>query len=122
MKRTLLCVATAAALLCVIPAPPARGQALVRNPSFESNWNVTWPHYGPVDEWPGASGVNGLSLDPGGPFHNAGTPVPDRVRVGFKQGNGDVSQVIYGLSRARRTGCNFSTTAAAAAAPRSRCR
>ncbi len=76
----------------------AFGQALVRNPSFESNWNETWPHYGAVDEWAGASGVNDLSLDPGGPFHNAGTPVPDRVRVGFKQGNGDVSQVISGLT------------------------
>ncbi len=79
-------------------AGPAVGQALVKNPSFESNWNEAWPHYSAVDEWPGANGVNDLSLDPGGPFHNAGTPVPDRVRVGFKQGNGDITQIISGLT------------------------
>lgn len=73
------------------------GAALVRNPSFESNFNDVWPHYSSVDDWSGASGVNDLELDPTGPFHNAGTPVPDRARVGFKQGGGDVAQEISGL-------------------------
>ncbi len=95
---SLLIGAAALAVAGFVALPTAQAQAFVRNPSFESNWNETWPHYGAVDEWPGASGVNDLSLDPGGPFHNAGTPVPDRVRVGFKQGNGDVSQVISGLT------------------------
>lgn len=75
----------------------ALGAAFVRNPSFESNFNDVWPHYSAVDEWSGATGVNDLELDPTGPFHNAGTPVPDRTRVGFKQGGGDVTQDISGL-------------------------
>jgi hypothetical protein len=75
----------------------ALGAAFVRNPSFESNFNETWPHYSAIDDWVGGSGVNDLVLDPGGPFHNAGTPVPDRARVGFKQQDGDVSQEIFGL-------------------------
>lgn len=95
-KSNLLVAAVATGLMGA--SLSAFGQAFVRNPSFESNWNEVWPHYGPVDEWAGASGVNDLLLDPGGPFHNAGTPVPDRVRVGFKQGNGDVTQIIYGLT------------------------
>ncbi len=73
------------------------GAAFVRNPSFESNFSEAWPYYSSVDEWPGAGGVNDVEFDPNGPFHNAGTPVPDRVRVGFKQGGGDVTQEIYGL-------------------------
>ena len=33
--------------------------ALVQNPSFESDWNPTWPHYAPpaVDGWSGAKGT-----------------------------------------------------------------
>jgi len=76
---------------------PALGAAFIRNPSFESNFNDTWPHYSSADEWTGISGVNDLELDPTGPFHNSGTPVPDRTRVGFKQGGGDVTQDISGL-------------------------
>ena len=82
-----------AALLTVLGAASASGDAFVRNPSFESNYNETWPHYGAVDDWSGSSGVN----DSSGPFHNGGTAVPDRERVGFKQGVGDVTQDISGL-------------------------
>ena len=78
MNRTRLLLA--ASLGAGLAAVSARGDAFVRNPSFESNYNETWPHYSPVDEWPGASGVN----DGTGPFHNTGTPVPDRDRIGFK--------------------------------------
>ncbi len=53
--------------------------SFVQNPSFESNYNDVFPHYGAVDNWPGASGVN----EDVGPFHNGGTPIPDRSRVGF---------------------------------------
>lgn len=95
-------------LTITLAASTAWGAAFVRNPSFESNFNnITdppvaglpqgWPYYSSVDEWSGASGVNDVEYDPNGPFHNAGTPVPDRVRVGFKQGGGDVTQDISGL-------------------------
>lgn len=83
-----------AGTLAGLGSAPARGDAFVRNPSFESNYNETWPHYSAVDEWAGASGVNTSS----GPFHNNGTAVPDRDRIGFKQGPGDVTQDISGLT------------------------
>lgn len=84
------------ALACasLFAAHGAAAAAFVRNPSFESNYEETWPHYSPIDEWTGGSGVN----DATGPFHNGGTPVPDRDRVGFKQGGGDVTQDIAGLT------------------------
>jgi hypothetical protein len=69
------------------------GAAFVQNPSFESNYNETWPHYSSIDDWMGGSGVN----QAGGPFHNSGTPIPDREQVGFQQGEGEVSQEIWGL-------------------------
>jgi hypothetical protein len=75
----------------------AVGAALVQNPSFESGWNETWPHYGAVENWAGATGVNDRSLDKGGPFHDNGL-TPDGTKVGFKQQTGDVSQDIYGLT------------------------
>lgn len=95
-------------LAVVLAGGTGLGAAFVRNPSFESNLNNTsdplapgqpqgWPYYSSVDEWVGASGVNDVTYDPNGPFHNAGTPVPDRARVGFKQGGGDVTQDITGL-------------------------
>jgi len=66
----------------------------VQNPSFESNFNSTWPHYGPIDLWSGGSGVNESS----GPFHNTPTQIPDQGRVGFIQGNGSIRQTITGLT------------------------
>lgn len=83
-----------ASLLAGLGTTPSPGDAFIRNPSFESNYNETWPHYGPADEWTGASGVN----DASGPFHNNGTAVPDRDRIGFKQGAGEVTQDITGLT------------------------
>jgi hypothetical protein len=77
--------------------------ALVQNPSFETNYNDVWPHYGAVDAWAGASGVN----DASGPFHNNGTPIPDRTRVGFKQGGGTVSQEITGLTAGKQYHLQF---------------
>lgn len=70
----------------------------VTNPSFEYNYPETWPHYGAADGWTGASGANKSD----GPFHNGGTPVPDGTQVGFKQGSGDVSQQITGLTIGKR--------------------
>ncbi|MBX3734818.1 MAG: immunoglobulin domain-containing protein [Verrucomicrobiae bacterium] len=96
--NTLLTRALAAALPAVVATLQTLGAAFVRNPSFESNFNETWPHYSAVDEWSGASGVNDINYGNGGPFHNPGTPMPDRERVGFKQGGGDVTQEIYGLT------------------------
>ena len=69
-------------------------QSFVQNPSFEANYNETWPHYGTIDLWQGGNGVN----DNSGPFHNATTPIPDQTRVAFKQGAGTVAQDISGLT------------------------
>ena len=94
LKSSLL-FATAAAVLALSAGPlPA---ALVLNPSFESNWNPAWPHYGSIDSWTGGSGVNDRSLDRGGPFHDNGL-TPDGNRVAFKQQAGDLSQDISGLT------------------------
>lgn len=110
-----LAVASVVASSLILPLP---AQTLVRNPSFESNVNTNseplsagapqgWPYYGPVDEWQGASGVNDLVYDPGGPFHNAGTPVPDGQRIGFRQGSGAVTQEISGLTPGKRYWLQF---------------
>lgn len=71
--------------------------AFVLNPSFESDWNPVWPHYGTIDGWTGGTGVNDRSLDRGGPFHDNGL-TPDGNRVAFKQQAGDLSQEITGLT------------------------
>jgi hypothetical protein len=107
------------ALLAVVFVPTALGQALVKNPSFESNLNDEtepispgapqgWPYYSSIDDWnAGGGGVNDLVYDAGGPFHNAGTPVPDGRRVGFKQGGGTISQDIAGLTAGKRYWIQF---------------
>jgi hypothetical protein len=79
----------------------------VQNPSFESNYNPTWPHYGQpggvdangIDSWTGTGnyGINDHILDAGGPFYDNGA-TPDRNRVMFKQQQGDLSQEISGLT------------------------
>ena len=74
----------------LVPAPAA---SFVANPSFETNYNDVWPHYGLIDNWTGGSGVN----DSTGPFHNGGTPIPDRDRIGFLQGPTQITQTISGL-------------------------
>lgn len=81
-----------AALLALGLALPASA-GLVQNPSFESNYPPNWPHYGAIDGWSGGNGVNYAD----GPFHNAGTAVPDQISIGFQQGNGTISQAISGL-------------------------
>ncbi|MDH7502688.1 MAG: DUF642 domain-containing protein [Verrucomicrobiota bacterium] len=69
-------------------------RSFVSNPSFESNYNTAWPHYGAVDGWDrtGGGGVNQSD----GPFHDNGA-IPDRARIAFMQGNGVMSQTITGL-------------------------
>jgi hypothetical protein len=66
----------------------------IQNPSFELNYNETFPHYGPIELWTGGSGVNESS----GPFHNTPTMIPDQARVAFMQGNGAMRQTITGLA------------------------
>ena len=67
--------------------------AFVMNPSFEAHPPAAdWPHYGPVEAWSGASGVN-----IGGPFNDNGI-TPDRNQVGFAQGSRSVTQTITGLT------------------------
>jgi hypothetical protein len=67
--------------------------AFVVNPSFEAHPPAAaWPHYGPVEGWPGASGVN-----IGGPFNDNGI-TPDRNQIGFAQGSRALTQTITGLN------------------------
>ncbi len=68
--------------------------SFINNPSFEKNYNPTFPHYGTIQDWSGGSGVN----EKGGPFHNGGTPIADRARVAFLQGNASIAQAISGLT------------------------
>ena len=120
MKNPIQMVVCASGLAALL-ALPAFGQALVKNPSFESNVNTNteplapgapqgWPYYSSIDDWQSAAaagGVNDLVYDAGGPFHNAGTPVPDGQRIGFKQGSGAVSQDITGLTPGSRYWIQF---------------
>jgi hypothetical protein len=98
-------------ILCILPvtmlalaAQPLWAQnAFVANPSFEDNYPATWPYYGSVDSWTGGSGVN----ESGGPFHNAGTLIPDRDRVAFIQGSSSMSQSISGLTPGKQYWAQF---------------
>ncbi len=112
-------VSLALLLGCWLSSPTQAGTAFVINPSFESNLDTNdppqsagapmgWPYYSPIDGWNSANGgVNDLVYDAGGPFHNAGTPVPDGQRVGFRQGAGAVSQDITGLTPGKRYWIQF---------------
>ena len=97
------------------------GDAFIKNPSFENNLNTNtpplspgapqgWPYYSSIDDWQiggVGSGVNDVVYDAGGPFLNAGTPVPDGRRIGFKQGSGTVSQDITGLTPGKQYWIQF---------------
>jgi hypothetical protein len=90
-KNNLVLLATVLSLV-IRPA----GAAFVANPSFESDYNTTWPHYSTIDSWTatGGEGVN----DSTGPFHNTGAAIPDRDRVAFLQDSQLLSQGISGLT------------------------
>ncbi len=82
-------------LFCLLLTPAAGvAAALVQNPSFEDSFAGTFPHYGPVESWAGGSGTNQAA----GPFHNGGTPIPDRGQMAFLQGSNRLSQQIVGLT------------------------
>lgn len=72
-------------------------RAFVANPSFEKNYNATWPHVSSIDNWTGGTGVNDNLADASGPFFDNGTN-PDQNRVAFQQGSGSLSQTISGLN------------------------
>jgi hypothetical protein len=91
------------ALTTVASTTVGRAQGLLLNPSFEENFNETWPHYGSIEGWSGGSGVNLAD----GPFHNAGTPVPDQLQVAFLQGSTSLSQEIIGLQPGRQYWIQF---------------
>ena len=81
------------------PDVPIPVTGIVTNGGFEESvYNTTWPHYGPVAAWSGASGVNKSD----GPFHDNGT-IPEGDLIGFKQGDGIVSQMVGPLT----TGTNY---------------
>src|SRR6266571_2642243 len=81
------------ALLTLI-APSLLAATFVQNPSFESNFNPDFPHYGSIDLWTGGSGVNQSD----GPFHNPSTQIPDQARAAFIQGSGSMGQSLVGLT------------------------
>jgi hypothetical protein len=68
--------------------------AIVRNPSFEANYNTAGAHYSAITGWDvtGGTGVNEST----GPFADNGT-IPDQSRAAFLQGAASVSQTIAGL-------------------------
>lgn len=73
--------------------------SLVRNPSFEANFNPTFPGYSPIDSWSkseGAGGNQGVN-EAAGPFHDNGI-IPDRGRIGFIQVSNALFQDIHGLT------------------------
>jgi hypothetical protein len=80
-------------LLTLLLSMVASAQPVVLNSSFELNYPEAWPHYGEIESWQGGSGVNQAD----GPFHNAGTPVPDQARVAFLQGSNTLSQEVFDL-------------------------
>lgn len=89
--RSLACLSAA-----VLPTIPSFAASFVANPSFENDFNETWPHYGPLSEWTHGGGTGTNRAD--GPFHNPGTPIPDRTQVALQQGTGQLSQSITGLT------------------------
>jgi len=80
----------------------ASAASLVANPSFELDEFPVFPGYiggenpAQITDWSGTGGhgVNRAA----GPFHNAGTPIVDRLQTAFIQGNGSLSQTITGLT------------------------
>lgn len=93
MNTTSLRFCLVGALSLFAASQNVHASAFLKNPSFESNYNDTWPHYGAIDEWTGGSGVN----EAGGPFHNGPTPIPDQARIAFLQGSKTMSQEVTGL-------------------------
>lgn len=74
---------------------------LVKNPSFEENYNLGFPHYSAINDWTGGSGVNQST----GPFADNGA-IPDRARVAFLQGT-TMSQAISGLEAGKQYWLQF---------------
>jgi hypothetical protein len=100
-------LSTAAAGACVEGVTVVTvGATLIKNPSFEENYNPTWPHYGPIDKWTAIPGGNTGVNEADGPFHDNST-IPDRARVGFHQGNGGIRQFISGLQIGREHWLQF---------------
>ncbi|MES2705657.1 MAG: DUF642 domain-containing protein [Verrucomicrobiota bacterium] len=86
--------------------------SFVRNGSFEGNAAPDAPAvgYGTITAWtqsnPGGSGLN-VS---GGPFANNGN-IPDRIQVALMQGTAKISQMIYGLTPAKKYWLQFAYNA-----------
>lgn len=100
-RRPLGCLILAAAVAVGVVTSHA---GFLENPSFESNYNESFPHYSGIDGWTGGSGVN----EDAGPFHNAGTAIPDQIRAAFIQGSDkSLSQEISGLKPGKRYWVQF---------------
>ena len=98
MKRQIITT-----ILRILPvAVPALGcgplwAAFVSNPSFEDNYNTTWPGSGNIDSWTTAGTGYGVN-ESTGPFFNVGTLIPDRDRVAYLARSASMSQSISGLT------------------------
>lgn len=82
------------------------GATFVRNPSFEENYNPSFPGYSPVNQWTAFTGGNSGVNEATGPFHDNST-IPDRSRVALFQGSGGLRQTISGLQSGREYWLQF---------------
>jgi len=94
MLKRVVAPSLAKAFVLMFMTPSLFGATFIQNPSFESNFNPTFPHYGSIDLWTGGSGVN----QGDGPFHNPGTQIPDQGQAAFIQGSGSMRQSLVGLT------------------------
>src|SRR5882672_3673739 len=94
MLKRLVAPSLAKGSVLMFMTPSLFGATFIQNPSFESNFNPTFPHYGSIDLWTGGSGVN----QGDGPFHNPATQIPDQGQAAFIQGSGSMRQSLVGLT------------------------
>ena len=102
-----LALSTTAAGACVEGVTVVTvGATLVKNPSFEENYNPAFPGYGPINQWTAIPGGNTGVNEAGGPFHD-NSAIPDRARVALHQGSGGIRQFISGLQPGREHWLQF---------------
>ncbi len=96
-------------VFALIQSPPVEGApggpTLIKNPSFEENYNPAFPGYSTIDQWTALGGGSGVN-EAGGPFHDNST-IPDRARIGFYQGTGGILQSVSGLEIGREHWLQF---------------
>jgi hypothetical protein len=87
-------------------------ELIIRNPSFEASGTPPWPGYiqpARLAGWTG-TGSYGVNLSGAGPFADNGIN-PDQDLVAFIQGEGSLSQTIYGFVPGEEYTLTFSANA-----------